>query len=120
MLDRFSFGREVAVGHVNGAVLGLDHAGVVVLARGLLVRVAVQMATPFPGCAFVVAHDGDQRVSALREVVVDHDPVPVLQADDFQAGSRIQDVGVARGRPGDAVVLRGADVGALRRWTVVA
>src|SRR5579871_1948553 len=54
VLDGLAFRHEVAVRHMNGAILRLNHRGVVILIRALLRRAAIQMALPFPCGALVV------------------------------------------------------------------
>src|SRR5579872_2547249 len=98
VLDRFSGRYEVAVGHVNRAILGLDDRWIVILARAGLIGTAVQMAAPFPRSALVVGNRGNQRVPALLEIVINHDPVAIAQPDGFQTAAGIGNVRVARRR----------------------
>src|SRR5262249_26166874 len=85
MLDGLAVGHEIAVSHVDPTVSGLDDRWIVVLTVDGIGRIAVEVALPFPGDAFVVGKGGDQGIAPSFEIVVNRKPVPVAQPDHLDA-----------------------------------
>lgn len=119
VFDGFSGGvvEVVAVGGVEGAVLGLHDAGVMIAgAFGGVFEVAF----PGPGFAFVGGDLDGEAVAAAFGVVADEGPVAVLQVDDFGAGAGVGMFAVGDFGPSFAAIGGGGLEQAFRRGAVVA
>src|SRR5688572_9747721 len=100
--------REMAEAGVQGAIGSLHDARVVILCAAGILLVALEMAFPFPGGAFVIGNLDGEAAAAAFGVVADENPMAVAEAGDFSAGTGIRKGAVGYFAPRFAAVARSA------------